>query len=747
MDLFDQVKNRTLLNSAPLAARMRPRTLADYFGQEHILGPGRLLRRAIETDNISSIIFYGPPGTGKTTLAKIIANTTRSDFISMNAVLSGVKEIKEAIVRADESLKYNGRKSILFIDEVHRFNKSQQDALLPHVENGTVVLIGATTENPYFEVNKALVSRSRIFQLKPLSDLNLHDILKYTLLDKERGFGLLNVRIDDDAAAHFVQVCSGDARSLLNALELAVNSTPGDKQGTVHITREVAEESIQQKAVLYDKDGDAHYDTISAFIKSVRGSDPDAALYWMARMIYAGEDPRYVFRRMIILASEDVGLADPMALSVVMAAAQAYDYVGLPEGQFHLSQAALYLATCPKSNSTLSYFDALKSIQVEKVDEIPNPLKDSSRDKDGFGHGVGYKYPHSFQEHWVEQQYLPSILQGRKFYQPGNLGYEGKLAALIEKRRELQLASLFEGVDNLPSDANWANVHFLVRGQKSEPWKKRAEGEQTTFLEVVQKNILLELAIKPDELVLDLQFGSGLFTWEFSRLVHHESIYSVLHSTDELNLFENTAKNKSHVDHIQTLQKNTNKLSDLFASNELKGVCFDKILGFKTFLKWDRDTFFNDLSSIIKSGRIVLFEYIPNLVQRPLDYLNSASVSFDMKKIWRDAENQVFQDSSDPQMNWSEKTILEAFKQIPGYQAKVQLIPHYESIVFNKSVFDRLFQSNETGKLSYGQRMCKYLSDKDYQEMKKLFEESLTGVKTTWLSTYALFTIDIGREY
>lgn len=742
MDLFDQVKNRTLLNSAPLAARMRPRTLTDYFGQEHILGPGRLLRRAIETDNISSIIFYGPPGTGKTTLAKIIANTTRSDFISMNAVLSGVKEIKEAIVRANDSLKYNSRKSILFIDEVHRFNKAQQDALLPHVENGTVVLIGATTENPYFEVNKALVSRSRIFQLKPLTDANLKDILHYALQDKERGYGNLKISIDEDAVSHFIQVSNGDARSVLNALELAVSSTPGDAQGKVHITREVAEESIQQKAVLYDKDGDAHYDTISAFIKSVRGSDPDAALYWMARMVYAGEDPRYIFRRMLILASEDIGLADPNALPIVMAAAQAYDYVGLPEGQFHLSQAALYLATCPKSNSTLSYFDALKSIQEEKVDDIPNPLKDGNRDKEGFGHGVGYKYPHAFHEHWVEQQYLPNVLQGRKFYQPGALGYEGKMAAAIERRRELQLATLFEGAENA-GQSDWSNIHSLVKNEKGEPWKKRAEGEQTSFLEVVQKNILTALDIKPDEMVLDLHFGSGLFTWELARLVQHQSVYTVLHNKDEFQMFENISQNKSHIDHIITMQKKSNKLSELFSASELKGIRFDKILAFKSFMKWEREGFQDVLLSMIGKGKIVIFEYIPSKVQRPLDYLAKIKLPDETRLKWKNAENQIFSDPNDTQLNWSEKTIMDLFSEKSHCHCKVELIPQYEPIVFNKNIFERLFMKIEKGKPSYGERMCKYLGENEYSELKKLFEINLLGAKTTWLSTYALITVEV----
>lgn len=334
---------------------MRPRSLDEFIGQDDIIGAGRLLRRAIQSDQISSIIFYGPPGTGKTTLARIIANTTSAHFIAINAVLSGVKEIRAAIEIAQEKRTRYQQRTILFVDEVHRFNKSQQDALLPWVENGTVVLIGATTENPYFEVNKALVSRSRIFQLKQLGDEELVCVAQQALSDPERGYGKLKIKVEPDAVSHLVNVANGDARSLLNALELAVETTLPDSTGVIHINLDVAEESIQRRAVLYDKEGDAHFDTISAFIKSLRGSDPDAALYWLAKMVYAGEDPRFIFRRMLILASEDVGLADPNAVIAINACAEAFDRVGMPEGRYHLAQAALYLATAPKSNSVMQY--------------------------------------------------------------------------------------------------------------------------------------------------------------------------------------------------------------------------------------------------------------------------------------------------------------------------------------------------------------------------------------------------------
>ena len=392
-DLFQAMGAAEQASSAPLAARMRPRTLDEFVGQDHIVGPGRLLRRAIQADQLSSLIFYGPPGTGKTTLAQVIAGTTRARFTALNAVLAGVKQLREAIAAAREARDLHGQRTILFIDEVHRWNKAQQDALLPSVENGTIVLIGATTENPYFEVIKPLVSRSRIFQLQGLGREDLARVARVALADAGRGLGSYRSEVSEEAMEHLLNVANGDARSLLNALELAVTTTPAGAGGVVRVDRLVAEESIQRRAVLYDKEGDAHYDTISAFIKSVRGSDPDAALYWMARMVYAGEDPRYLFRRMLILAAEDVGMADPAAIQVVTACAAAFDYVGLPEGRFHLAEAALYLSTAPKSNSTLGFFDALRAVEAEREAEVPSPLRDASRDAEGFGHGAGYQYP------------------------------------------------------------------------------------------------------------------------------------------------------------------------------------------------------------------------------------------------------------------------------------------------------------------------------------------------------------------
>ncbi|GIV58593.1 MAG: AAA family ATPase [Bacteroidetes bacterium] len=427
-DLFDDAAETFRAARAPLADRMRPRTLDEFVGQEHILGPGRLLRRAIEADRLTSLIFFGPPGTGKTTLARIIANTTRAHFTTLNAVLAGVRDIRAAIDEAHTRLRHHQQRTILFIDEVHRFNKAQQDALLPHVENGTVVFIGATTENPYFEVIRALVSRSRIFALQPLTTDDLRAIARQALRDPSRGYGRLPVDLDDDALDHLVDTANGDARSLLNALELAVETTEPGPDGRIRITLAVAEESIQQRAVLYDKEGDAHFDTISAFIKSLRGSDPDAALYWMARMLYAGEDPRFILRRMLIFAAEDVGLADPRALSVATDAARAFDYVGMPEGRFLLAECCLYLATAPKSNTTYTFFDALRYVEKEQTEDVPDHLKDASRDRKGLGHGEGYLYPHAYRNHYVPQQYLPEGMQGTYFYEPSGIGYEKVIA-------------------------------------------------------------------------------------------------------------------------------------------------------------------------------------------------------------------------------------------------------------------------------------------------------------------------------
>jgi putative ATPase len=465
-DLFDHAMTERMKSEAPLAARMRPRTLDEYIGQEHIVGEGKLLRRAIEADRLfSSIILWGPPGTGKTTLAMCIANQTKSHFETLSAVLAGKAELREVIERATERSRLYQQHTILFVDEVHRWNKAQQDALLPHVENGTVMLIGATTENPFFEVNKALVSRSRIFQLRNMNQAELGILLDRALADEERGYGKRKITITPEARAHLTDVANGDARNLLNALELAVESTPPDADGVIQVPLDVAQESIQRRAVLYDKDGDAHYDTISAFIKSVRGSDPDAALYWLAKMIYAGEDPRFIVRRLIILAGEDIGLADPMGLVVASAAAQAFDFIGLPEGIYPIVEATLYLATAPKSNSAGAYFKAMRRIEQEGAGSVPRHLQDDNRDA-VTGQGQGYLYPHEYEGHFTPQQYLPKRLLGTYFYAPSEEGYEQQVKSRLAMWREAQRKVLqIERAEIIP-DLSEEEIKSLKRNIK-----------------------------------------------------------------------------------------------------------------------------------------------------------------------------------------------------------------------------------------------------------------------------------------
>lgn len=451
MDLFEHAMQENMQQEAPLAARMRPRSLDEYVGQEHIVGPGKLLRRAIEADKLfSSLLFFGPPGTGKTTLAQVIAHHTQAHFESISAVLAGVPELRKVIAEAQQRRKMFHKRTILFVDEVHRWNKAQQDALLPHVESGMLVLIGATTENPYFDVIAALVSRSRVFELRPLTPEHMTTIMERALSDRERGLGEKRVVVEADARAHLIGLCNGDARNLLNALELAAGSTLPGPDGVIRVNLAVAEESIQQRAVVYDKDGDAHYDTISAFIKSVRGSDPDAALYWLAKMLLAGENPRFILRRLIVLAGEDIGLADPQGLVVATAAATAFEYIGLPEGIYPIAEATLYLATAPKSNSVGAVFKAQELIGRRGVGAVPMHLMDDSRDAKGLGHGKGYLYPHSFPGHFVAQQYLPDEVLGTHFYEPSGLGYEKMIMERLAAWRQAQ-ADKFKGSSEEPN--------------------------------------------------------------------------------------------------------------------------------------------------------------------------------------------------------------------------------------------------------------------------------------------------------
>ena len=438
MDLFDYMRDNKMKKEAPLAARLRPTTLEEVVGQQHIIGKDKLLYRAIKADKLSSIIFYGPPGTGKTTLAKVIANTTSSIFIQINATVSGKKDMEAVVAEAKNNLGMYGKRTIMFIDEIHRFNKSQQDYLLPFVEDGTIILIGATTENPYFEVNSALVSRSVIFELKPLSKKDIVSLLLRAVTDEERGLGVYKAKLYEDALDFLADVANGDARAALNAIELGVLTTERSEDGYIHITLEVASECIQKRALKYDKTGDNHYDTISAFIKSMRGSDPDAAVYYLARMLYAGEEPAFIARRIMICAAEDVGNADPNALVVAVNASLAVERIGMPEAQIILSQAAAYVACAPKSNSAYKAINAaMKVVENEKTAAIPPYLRGAGyKGAENLGRGIGYKYAHDYKNHYVKQQYLPDEIKDYVFYEPSDNGYEKVIKEYLRRIKE-----------------------------------------------------------------------------------------------------------------------------------------------------------------------------------------------------------------------------------------------------------------------------------------------------------------------
>ena len=433
MDLFDYVREKNMDKEAPLASRLRPSTLEEVVGQQHIIGKDKLLYRAIKADKLSSIIFYGPPGTGKTTLAKVIANTTSAEFTQINATVAGKKDMEEVVARAKETLGMYQKKTILFVDEIHRFNNSQQDYLLPFVEDGTLILIGATTENPYFEVNSALISRSSIFELHPLDKEDIKTVIRRAVYDVEKGMGSYDAVIEEDALEFLADISGGDARNALNAVELGILTTERSEDGKIHITLSVASECIQKRVVRYDKTGDNHYDTISAFIKSMRGSDPDAAVYYLAKMLYAGEDIKFIARRIMICASEDVGNADPMALTVAVSAAQAVERIGMPEAQIILSQAVLYVATAPKSNSaTNAIFGAMENVKSQKT-SVPAHLQDAHyKGAKNLGHGIGYKYAHDYPRHYVKQQYLPEEIKDARFYEPGDNGKEKEIKEWME---------------------------------------------------------------------------------------------------------------------------------------------------------------------------------------------------------------------------------------------------------------------------------------------------------------------------
>ena len=657
-DLFQSELEATRLQQSPLANRLRPRSLEEFVGQDHIIGPGRLLRRAIEADQVSSLILYGPPGTGKTTLARVIAQTSRSHFVTINAVLAGLPVLRQAIAAAEERYTEWRQRTTLFVDEVHRWNKAQQDALLPHVELGTVVFVGATTENPFFAVIKPLVSRSRVFQLHPLTAADIQVLLERALEDPKHGFGKLDVRLDPEAVAHLVDMANGDARSALNALELAVVTTAPDKAGRIRIDLATAEESIQRRAVLYDKEGDVHYDSISAFIKSLRGSDPDAALYWGAKMIYAGEDPGFLFRRMAILASEDVGLADPQAIAVVESCWSAFERIGLPEGLYPLSQAIIYLAAAPKSNSAMGIFEALRAVETAPETAVPAPLKDGNRDAQAFGHGKGYLYPHAFTGHWVRQQYLPAGLEGKVFYEPGHLGYEAEIRTEVLRRREEQLAA----------DPEWEplgreNVTYSPPDKGRENWLQRAAQAAKASLGQVRDEIFARLDLKRHDRVLVLHADDGLLLWEACRRTPEGGVWALVSPA-----------------RMETLQKMSGNLTTVERPQLVTGL--DQIQGnpgFEAFTGMDPCAHPDDaarlwsaLAAVLPSGSTgVCSQRLPRQGQRVYDLVQADDLG-ELQIQLQAAEEDIWQHNPNVRQNWDADR-LQAVMSAAGFVVELEL--------------------------------------------------------------------------
>jgi len=708
VDLFEHRRRELETVGAPLAARMRPRTLDEFVGQAAIVGPGRLLRRAIQADQLSSLLFYGPPGTGKTTLARIIANTTAADFIAINAVLAGVKDLRAAIAEAKRVRGEYGRRTILFVDEVHRFNKAQQDALLPWVENGTVVLVGATTENPYFEVNKALVSRSRVFQLQPLLPDDLRGVIAQALSDADRGYGGRGVELDSEAADHLVDVANGDARALLNALELAVETTPS-VDGVSRITLAVAEESIQQRAVLYDKEGDAHFDAISAFIKSCRGSDPDATLYWLAKMVYAGEDPRYLFRRMLILASEDVGLADPDALVRVVACAEAFDRVGLPEGRFHLTQAALVLANAAKSNSAMGFFDALKAVGTERDSEVPNHLKDPGRDKEGFGHGVGYQYPHAYGDHWVAQAYLPDALQGQVFYQPSTQGHEAAIREHVVDRREAHLAAAAAPVDG-PGGVSYGPANVGV-----ERWVERANRNAGQRLQAVRARLFSRAGVQRHHLVADLGTRTGFLTWEALRQAPEGGVFARVTDPEALRRLTEV---------VEALPELSRPLLGAWPAPEL---VFDRVVGCDA-VAGDFDLLAR--LPVTSEGRVVLAETVPRQTQRLYDLVAPEGLDGALVAAWAAAEERIYAESEDPRLGWGPADLRAALA-AAGYEVELELELEAEAIEVRERLFSRWWEGAE-GRRSYASWLGESLTDAQVSTLRAWSRRAWSSGPVRW---------------
>jgi putative ATPase len=692
---------------------MRPRTLDEYVGQDHIVGPGRLLRRAIEADRLGSLLFHGPPGTGKTTLAQVIAGSTRAHFTAINAVLAGVKDLRKAVAEATERRSLLGKRTILFVDEVHRFNKAQQDALLPWVENGTVILIGATTENPFFEVNQALVSRSRIFRLLPLDAAALGKVVDQTLADKDRGYGFKKVEIEEGARAHLIDVASGDARALLNALELAVETTAPDEAGVVRIPLEVAEESIQQRAVLYDKSGDGHYDTVSAFIKSLRGSDPDAALYWLARMIYAGEDPRFLFRRMIIAASEEVGLADTGVLRAVLDCAAAFDRVGMPEGRFHLSQATLALATAPKSNSTMGLFDALAAVKRESADDVPRHLKDASRDAEATGQGEGYLYPHAYRDHWVAQQYLPASLRGRVFYKPSDCGAEAAVAETVARRREAQLAAMVEvGEERLTYGKDQPRVAR---------WLERTASEAGARLEALRDVVFEAAECKRHHLVLDLAARTGLLTFEAVRQAPEGGVWARVDPGQQREALVALAKRLPQMRRPTVLGDEPTELAfDRVVGRDLPGGTPDALVAALRGVRLSAE------------GRVVVVQTMARHTMRLASELSEALGELGQR--FAEAEDALYTDAADPRTAW-DVADLEAALTDDGWQATVRPVATTHEVLVDGVVLERWFADREG---SYGDRLRARLGEEAVTQICKVANLRLRNRTLGWRSVAAL---------
>ncbi len=743
MDLFAHGRSQIIEKESPLANRMRPRTLDEYAGQSHIIGPGRLLRRAIQADQLSSLIFYGPPGTGKTTLAMVIANSTRSHFITINAVLAGVKQIREAIATAQEQRTMYGQRTTLFVDEVHRWNKAQQDALLPHVEKGTIILIGATTENPYFEVNKALVSRSRIFQLRPLTPADLRQIAQQALSDEERGFGKLDVCVDEDALEHLIDVANGDARGVLNALELAVETTVADENGRIHIPLSVAEESIQQRAVLYDKEGDVHYDTISAFIKSVRGSDPDAALYWMAKMIYAGEDPRFIFRRMVILAGEDVGMADPNAVTVVISCWQTFERIGMPEGQFALAQAVIYLATAAKSNTTNAFFDALKAVEEEQDGDVPNHLKDGNRDKEGFGHGKGYLYPHAYREHWVEQQYLPTVLQGKMFYQPSDQGYERKIRDQVARRREAQLAAMLAVNEQ---DVLGEVLTTSPQDRGKEAWLQRTISNSGRNLGHQRDKLFALAQVQRHHLLLDVNAGTGLLTWEGVRQAPEGGVWALTATQENGEALRQQATKLAELERPSILIGKVEELAYLLTLRGEAELQFDRILGRNLLFQYPlgQGNILHVLRKLLaENGRICLMQTIPKEGQRLYDLVDWSEESEALLTHVKQAEESIYADVDDVLVNWDAEDVETAVTEAGLTTHHLQLEREMQQRRMTGQQVARWFalDGDEGQKLSYGRRLLQAgVNKKELAKVETLYRRQLSEKMVAWRTQVCYLT-------